>query len=114
MSLVPTAGAVTVLLGATQAGKTSPVRCDGRPGPAQRRPCAGRWRRRDRRAGARAQRLDGVPCSSSIYTVAARVRQHCIATAAAAAGQPRRRIAARVRSLAARLHIDHLLDRIPG
>ena len=59
LTLVPRA--VTVLLGATQAGKTSLMRLmAGLDAPTQG-PRRRRRRRRHRRAGARAQRRDGLP-----------------------------------------------------
>ena len=80
LTLVPRA--VTVLLGATQAGKTTLMRVMAgldapTPGPrARRRPG------RDRRAGARAQRRDGLPAVHQL-PVDDGGRQHRLAAAAA-------------------------------
>ena len=97
--------------GATQAGKTTLMRVMAgldAPTPGRvlrRRP------RRDRHAGARAQRRDGLPAVHQL-PVDDGGRQHRLA--AEAARRPNAAIAARVHELAAKLHIEPFLKRLPA
>ncbi|QYY30503.1 ABC transporter ATP-binding protein [Cupriavidus pinatubonensis] len=112
MSLAPMAGAVTVLLGATQAGKTSLMRVMA----GLDRPSAGRVlvdgadvtgvSVRERNVSMVYQQFINYPSMRVFDNIASPMRLQRQAS--------RDDIAARVRSLAARLHIDHLLDRYPA
>ena len=108
LTLVPRA--VTVLLGATQAGKTTLMRVmagldapGAGPGP-RRRPG------RDRQAGARAQRRHGLPAVHQL-PVDDRRRQHRLAAAAARRDRTSPRGST---ELAARLHIEPSSARLPA
>ena len=83
---------------------------DGRARRAGQGPRARRRPRRDRHAGARAQRRDGLPAVHQL-PVDDGGRQHRLAAASCAA---RTNIDARVRELAAKLHIEPFLDRLPA
>ena len=112
MSLAPAAGAVTVLLGATQAGKTSLMRVMA----GLDRPSAGRVLVdgadvtgvpvRERNVSMVYQQFINYPSLRVFDNIASPLRLRRQAD--------RDDIAARVRSLATRLHIDHLLDRYPS
>ena len=97
LTLVPRA--VTVLLGATQAGKTTLMRVMAGLDAPSAGPRARRRRGRDRRAGARAQRRDGLPAVHQL-PVDDGGRQHRLA-AAAARREERRRARAGARRQAA-------------
>lgn len=113
MSLAPVPGAVTVLLGATQAGKTSLMRVMA----GLDRPSAGRvtvdgtdvtgMPVRERNVSMVYQQFINYPSLTVFDNIASPLRLR-------AGGRDRSGIAARVRDLAARLHIDHLLDRYPA
>ena len=109
LTLVPRA--VTVLLGATQAGKTTLMRVMAGLDAPSAGPRAGRRPRRDRRAGARAQRGDGLPAVHQL-PVDDGGRQHRLAAASCAARSSD--IDARVHELAAKLHIEPFLERLPA
>ena len=81
---------------------------DGRARRAHEGPGHGRRPRRDRQAGARAQRRDGVPAVHQL-PVDDGGRQHRFAAAGCAARTAKRDIDARVDELAAKLHIEPFL-----
>jgi glycerol transport system ATP-binding protein len=111
MSLSPTPGAVTVLLGATQAGKTSlmrimagldvpvsgDVRVDGRVVTGV--PV------RERNVAMVYQQFINYPSMTVFDNIASPLKL---------GGRPRAEIDRRVRELAARLHIEVFLDRLPA
>jgi glycerol transport system ATP-binding protein len=111
MSLSPTPGAVTVLLGATQAGKTSlmrimagldvpstgEVRVDGQPVTGM--PV------RERNVAMVYQQFINYPSMTVFDNIASPLKL---------GGRPRAEIEQRVRELAARLHIEVFLDRLPA
>jgi len=111
MSLAPQPGAVTVLLGATQAGKTSLMRLmAGLDVPtAGRISVNGRdvtgMPVRERNVAMVYQQFINYP-SMTVYDN--------IASPLKLGGRPRAEIDRRVRELAARLHIDIFLDRLPA
>lgn len=111
MSLSPTPGAVTVLLGATQAGKTSLMRLmAGLDVPTQGRVLVdGRDVTgvpvRERNVAMVYQQFINYP-SMSVYDN--------IASPLKLGGRPRAEIEQRVRELAGRLHIDVFLQRLPS
>src|SRR5262245_37943932 len=109
MSLAPAAGAVTVLLGATQAGKTSLMRVMA----GLDRPGAGR-------VLVDGADVTGVPVRqrnvSMVYQQfinypSLRVFDNIASPLRLRGGRSRADLSATVRALAARLHIDHLLER---
>ncbi|WP_316150548.1 ABC transporter ATP-binding protein [Cupriavidus sp. BIC8F] len=112
MTLAPVPGAVTILLGATQAGKTSLMRVMA----GLDRPSAGRvlvdghevtgMPVRERNVSMVYQQFINYPSLKVFDNIASPLRLRRKAPAA--------EIAARVRELAGRLHIDHLLDRYPS
>ncbi|RDK08515.1 ABC transporter ATP-binding protein [Cupriavidus lacunae] len=112
MTLAPVPGAVTILLGATQAGKTSLMRVMA----GLDRPSAGRvlvdghdvtgMPVRERNVSMVYQQFINYPSLRVFDNIASPLKLRRKAPAA--------EIAARVRELAARLHIDHLLDRYPS
>jgi glycerol transport system ATP-binding protein len=111
MSLSPTPGAVTVLLGATQAGKTSlmrimagldvpstgDVRVDGRAVTGM--PV------RERNVAMVYQQFINYPSMTVFDNIASPLKL---------GGRPKAEIDQRVRELAARLHIEVFLDRLPA
>ena len=111
MSLAPAPGAVTVLLGATQAGKTSLMRIMA----GLDTPSSGRVRVdgedvtgtpvRERNVAMVYQQFINYP-SMTVYDN--------IASPLKLGGRPRAEIDRRVRELAQRLHIDPFLDRLPS
>ncbi|WP_137924248.1 ABC transporter ATP-binding protein [Cupriavidus sp. 2SB] len=111
MSLAPVPGAVTILLGTTQAGKTSLMRVMA----GLDRPTAGRVLVddadvtgvpvRERNVSMVYQQFINYPSLTVFDNIASPLRLR---------RDSRDDIAARVRSLAARLHIEHLLDRYPS
>ncbi|MFJ4289798.1 ABC transporter ATP-binding protein [Cupriavidus sp. NPDC089707] len=113
MTLAPVPGAVTILLGATQAGKTSLMRVMA----GLDRPSAGRVLVdghdvtgvpvRERNVSMVYQQFINYPSLRVFDNIASPLRLRRKGAAGAD-------IAARVRDLAARLHIDHLLDRYPA
>ncbi|MCY1219678.1 sn-glycerol-3-phosphate import ATP-binding protein UgpC [compost metagenome] len=113
MTLAPVAGAVTILLGATQSGKTSLMRVMA----GLDRPSAGRVLVdghdvtgvpvRERNVSMVYQQFINYPSLKVFDNIASPLRLRRKGAAGAD-------IAARVRELAARLHIDHLLDRYPS
>ncbi|MBF6991814.1 ABC transporter ATP-binding protein [Cupriavidus sp. IK-TO18] len=119
MTLAPVPGAVTILLGATQAGKTSLMRVMA----GLDRPSAGRVLVdghdvtgvpvRERNVSMVYQQFINYPSLKVFDNIASplRLRLRLRLRRDGAAGAD---IAARVRELAARLHIDHLLDRYPS
>ncbi|MBP0637060.1 ABC transporter ATP-binding protein [Cupriavidus sp. AcVe19-6a] len=113
MTLAPVPGAVTILLGATQAGKTSLMRVMA----GLDRPSAGRVLVdgrdvtgvpvRERNVSMVYQQFINYPSLKVFDNIASPLRLRRKGVSGAD-------IAARVRELAARLHIDHLLDRYPS
>ncbi|AZG14029.1 MULTISPECIES: ABC transporter ATP-binding protein [Cupriavidus] len=111
MSLAPVPGAVTILLGATQAGKTSLMRVMA----GLDKPTAGRVRVdgvdvtgvpvRERNVSMVYQQFINYPSLTVFDNIASPLRLR---------RDSRDDIAARVRSLAGRLHIEHLLARYPA
>ncbi|MEN7526470.1 ABC transporter ATP-binding protein [Cupriavidus sp. DL-D2] len=111
MSLAPVPGAVTILLGTTQAGKTSLMRVMA----GLDRPTAGRVLVddadvtgvpvRERNVSMVYQQFINYPSLTVFDNIASPLRLR---------RDSRDDTAARVRSLAARLHIEHLLDRYPS
>jgi glycerol transport system ATP-binding protein len=111
MSLAPQPGAVTVLLGATQAGKTSLMRVMA----GLDVPSSGRVRVdgidvtgtavRERNVSMVYQQFINYPSMTVFDNIASPLRL---------GGQPRDAIDRRVRELAAKLHIDIFLDRLPA
>ncbi|QET01150.1 MULTISPECIES: ABC transporter ATP-binding protein [Cupriavidus] len=111
MSLAPVPGAVTILLGATQAGKTSLMRVMA----GLDRPTAGQVRVdgtdvtgvpvRDRNVSMVYQQFINYPSLTVFDNIASPLRLRKTG---------RDEIARQVRELAARLHIDHLLQRYPA
>ncbi|MEM5426996.1 ABC transporter ATP-binding protein [Cupriavidus oxalaticus] len=115
MTLAPVPGAVTILLGATQAGKTSLMRVMA----GLDRPSAGRVLVdghdvtgvpvRERNVSMVYQQFINYPSLKVFDNIASPLRLRLRRKGAAGTD-----IGARVRELAARLHIDHLLDRYPS
>ncbi|CAG9181608.1 ABC transporter ATP-binding protein [Cupriavidus respiraculi] len=113
MSLAPVPGAVTVLLGATQAGKTSLMRVMA----GLDRPSAGRvtvdgadvtgMPVRERNVSMVYQQFINYPSLTVFDNIASPLRLR-------GGRADRAGIAVRVKDLAARLHIDHLLERYPA
>ncbi|GJG96300.1 ABC transporter ATP-binding protein [Cupriavidus pauculus] len=111
MSLAPVPGAVTILLGATQAGKTSLMRVMA----GLDKPAAGRVLVdgvdvtgvpvRERNVSMVYQQFINYPSLTVFDNIASPLRLR---------RDSREDIAARVRSLAVRLHIEHLLERYPS
>ncbi|WP_354687574.1 ABC transporter ATP-binding protein [Cupriavidus necator] len=114
MTLAPVPGAVTILLGATQAGKTSLMRVMA----GLDRPSAGRvlvdghdvtgMPVRERNVSMVYQQFINYPSMKVFDNIASPLRLRRQGSGGATAA-----IAAQVRELAVRLHIDHLLDRYP-
>jgi glycerol transport system ATP-binding protein len=112
MSLAPAAGALTILLGATQAGKTSLMRVMA----GLDRPSAGQvlvdgtdvtgMPVRERNVSMVYQQFINYPSLRVFDNIASPLRLRGGLNAA--------ELKATVRKLAARLHIDHLLDRYPA
>ncbi|GLC97635.1 ABC transporter ATP-binding protein [Cupriavidus sp. TA19] len=117
LTLAPVPGAVTILLGATQAGKTSLMRVMA----GLDRPSAGRVLVdghdvtgvpvRERNVSMVYQQFINYPSLKVFDNIASPLRLRPRLRRKGAGGGD---IAARVRELAARLHIDHLLDRYPS
>ncbi len=111
MSLTPVPGAVTVLLGATQAGKTSLMRLmAGLDVPSQGRVLVdGRDVTgipvRDRNVAMVYQQFINYPSMTVFDNIASPLKL---------GGQPRAEIDQRVREIASRLHIDIFLERLPA
>lgn len=111
MSLSPVPGAVTVLLGATQAGKTSLMRLmAGLDVPSQGRVLVdGRDVTgipvRDRNVAMVYQQFINYPSMTVFDNIASPLKL---------GGQPRAEIDQRVREIASRLHIDIFLERLPA
>ena len=111
MSLTPVPGAVTVLLGATQAGKTSLMRLmAGLDVPSQGRVLVdGRDVTgvpvRDRNIAMVYQQFINYPSMTVFDNIASPLKL---------GGQPRAEIDQRVREIASRLHIDIFLERLPA
>ena len=111
MSLTPVPGAVTVLLGATQAGKTSLMRLmAGLDVPSQGRVLVdGRDVTgvpvRDRNIAMVYQQFINYPSMTVFDNVASPLKL---------GGRPRAEIDQRVREIASRLHIDIFLERLPA
>ncbi|MFC7435117.1 ABC transporter ATP-binding protein [Hydrogenophaga bisanensis] len=111
MSLTPVPGAVTVLLGATQAGKTSLMRLmAGLDVPSQGRVLVdGRDVTgvpvRDRNIAMVYQQFINYPSMTVFDNVASPLKL---------GGRPRNEIDQRVREIASRLHIDIFLERLPA
>ncbi|REF02420.1 ABC transporter ATP-binding protein [Cupriavidus plantarum] len=111
MSLTPVPGAVTILLGATQAGKTSLMRVMA----GLDRPAAGQVRVdgvdvtgvpvRDRNVSMVYQQFINYPSLTVFDNIASPLRLRKTG---------RDEMTRQVRELAARLHIDHLLQRYPA
>lgn len=111
MTLAPVPGAVTILLGTTQAGKTSLMRVMA----GLDKPTAGRVRVdgvdvtgvpvRERNVSMVYQQFINYPSLTVFDNIASPLRLR---------RDSREAIDARVRSLAGRLHIEHLLDRYPS
>ncbi len=112
MTLAPVPGAVTILLGATQAGKTSLMRVMA----GLDRPSAGHvlvdghdvtgMPVRERNVSMVYQQFINYPSLKVFDNIASPLKLRRKA--------PAGEIDLRVRELAARLHIDHLLDRYPS
>ena len=111
MSLTPVPGAVTVLLGATQAGKTSLMRLmAGLDVPSQGRVLVdGRDVTgvpvRDRNIAMVYQQFINYPSMTVFDNIASPLKL---------GGRPRAEIDQRVREIASRLHIDIFLERLPA
>ena len=111
MSLTPVPGAVTVLLGATQAGKTSLMRLmAGLDVPSQGRVLVdGRDVTgipvRDRNVAMVYQQFINYPSMTVFDNIASPLKL---------GGRPRAEIDQRVREIASRLHIDIFLERLPA
>ncbi len=111
MSLTPVPGAVTVLLGATQAGKTSLMRLmAGLDVPSQGRVLVdGRDVTgvpvRDRNIAMVYQQFINYPSMTVFDNIASPLKL---------GGRPRNEIDQRVREIASRLHIDIFLERLPA
>ncbi len=111
MSLSPVPGAVTVLLGATQAGKTSLMRLmAGLDVPSQGRVLVdGRDVTgvpvRDRNVAMVYQQFINYPSMTVFDNIASPLKL---------GGRPRNEIDQRVREIASRLHIDIFLERLPA
>ncbi|MCD6667360.1 MAG: ABC transporter ATP-binding protein [Hydrogenophaga sp.] len=111
MSLSPVPGAVTVLLGATQAGKTSLMRLmAGLDVPSQGRVLVdGRDVTgipvRDRNVAMVYQQFINYPSMTVFDNIASPLKL---------GGRPRAEIDQRVREIASRLHIDIFLERLPA
>jgi len=111
MSLTPVPGAVTVLLGATQAGKTSLMRLmAGLDVPSQGRVLVDGQDVtgvpvRDRNVAMVYQQFINYPSMTVFDNIASPLKL---------GGRPRAEIDQRVREIASRLHIDIFLERLPA